>query len=331
MRIQTLLFSGVALFWMSACGSKQYYSPKQSVSLSPMSGAEVVSISREAAMLSDGTPLSKEGQLQQKLNQGYALINRTGSNMLLADKEGNVKVITPTKNLDLTLPRALIGGRVIGNKLVYLLQDNSFGVYDLEAKKIVYNNKSEKALSIDTRVANPYQVDNLVVIPTLNGKLTVLELSSLKVVKEIYVSTESILNNIIFLGRLGDTLIAATPYRVISVSAQGQRSFDKEISEVTVDQNRLFVFAKDGMISELDPSMRVLNEKKFKFAHFSSATMKNGKIYALDKQGYLIVLNPELTQEKVYKLPEIEGYSFISGDKLYYDGNVINLAKLSYR
>jgi len=331
MRIQTLLFGGVALLLMGGCGSKQYYTPEQTISFSPASGAEVIAFSRDAAMLSDGTPLSKEGKLDRKLENGYALIHRQGNTVIFADKEGRVKVITPHKNIDIKLPQALIGGTVVKDKLIYLLKDNSFGVYDLNTKKIVYNNKSEKALSIDTRVANPYQIDNLVVIPTLNGKLTILELSSLKVVKEIYVSTESILNNIIFLGRLGDSLIAATPYRVISVSANGQRSFDRGISEVVLDNNRLFVFAKDGMISELDPSMKVLNEKKFKFAHFATAGALNNRLYAMDKQGYLIVINPELTENRVYALPEIEGYSFISGGKLYYDGNVVDLSKLSYR
>jgi hypothetical protein len=37
-----------------------------------------------------------------------------------------------------------------------------------------------------------------------------------------------------------------------------------------------------------------------------------------------------LTKQKVYELPEIDGYSFVAGDKLYYDGNIVDLASLSY-
>ncbi len=330
MRIKTLLLSGVALMFMSACGSKQYYTPKQAIDLSTASAAEVISISRDAAMLSDGTLLSKDGLINRKLDKGYILVNKMGSTLLVADKRGHTKVISGEKSVDVELPQSLIAGTLIGDRLVYLLQDNSFGVYDLKSKKIVYNNKSEKALSIDTRIANPYQIDNLVVIPTLNGKLTILELSSLKVVKEIYVSTESTLNNIIFLGRLENTLIAATPHRLISVNAQGQRSFEKAIADVALSDKTVFVFAKDGMISQLDASMKVLNEKKFKFAHFSVSTIIDNKIYTMDKQGYLIVSNLDLTKEKVYKLPEIDGYSFVSGGKLYYDGNIVDLTKLNY-
>jgi hypothetical protein len=332
MRTKTLLFSSVAIIFLSACGSRQYYTPKQTQSLSPKSGLEVVSLSRDAAMLEDGTVLSRDGVINLKLGKGYTLIHRGDQALLIADKRGNIKVIDRAKkSIDIHLPQALVAGTVIGERLIYLLQDNSFGVYDLNLKKVLYNNKAQKALSIDTRIANPYQIDNLVVIPTLNGKLNILDLTSLKVVKELYVSTENTLNNVIFLGRLDNTLIAATPYRVISVSSQGQRSFEKAISEVVIDNQSLFVFAKDGIISELDASMKVLNEKKFKFAHFSIATIKHGKIYAMDKQGYLIVSNRALSKYRVYELPEIDGYAFVAGEKLYYDGNVVDLSSLSYK
>ena len=224
----------------------------------------------------------------------------------------------------------MVAGTIIKNRLVYLLQDNSFGVYDISMAKIVYNNKAEKVFSIDTRIANPYQIDNLVVVPTLSGKLSILDLSTLKLSKEIYVSTQSTLNNIIFLNRMGNTLIAATPHRVISYSNKGKREFDKAISEVIISGNSLFVFAKDGQVSQLDESMKVLNEKKFRFAHFSIASIVNDKIYAMDKQGLLVVSNKELTKDKVYDLPEVEGYSFVSGGKLYYDGKAIELTTLGY-
>jgi hypothetical protein len=223
-----------------------------------------------------------------------------------------------------------VAGTVIGNQLVYLLQNNHFGIYDLAKNSIVYNNKAEKALSIDTRIANPLQVDNLVVIPTLNGKLVILDLATFKISKEIYVSTESTLNNVIFLKRLNNTLVSATPHRVISVSNRGKREFKSAISEVLLDEKSIFVFSKDGQVSQLDESLKVKNEKKFKFAHFSVATIDNNKIYALDKQGYLIVANKELTKERTYTFPEVEEYSFASDGKIYYNGNIIDLSKLNY-
>ncbi len=55
------------------------------------------------------------------------------------------------------------------------LKDNTFGVYNLDSKSIEFNDKSQVVNSIDTRVANPILVDNIVVIPLLNGKLIIFE------------------------------------------------------------------------------------------------------------------------------------------------------------
>ena len=326
-----LLLGTVSLILMTGCGSKQYFSPEQTYSASSSSAVAIRSFSRAGATLEDGRVLTKKGLSTLSVLKGFDFINATVGGMIVANKKGDAKLTLKDGNTkSVKFSKALVGGIIIQNRLVYILQDNSFGIYDISTDKILYNNKAEKVFSIDTRIANPYQIDNLVVVPTLSGKLSILDLSTLKLSKEIYVSTQSTLNNIIFLNRLGNTLVAATPHRVISYGSKGKREFDRAVSEVIISGNKIFVFAKDGLISELDDSMKVLNEKKFKFAHFSIASIIDDKIYAMDKQGLLIVSNTKLTKHKVYKLPEVEGYSFISGGKLYYNEKVIELKTLGY-
>ena len=331
MRKKIVLLGAVSLLLMTGCGSKQYFSPEKTYDASSSSAGTIQSFSRDGATLVDGRVLTKKGVSTATVTKGYSFINTSKGGMITANKKGDCQLILATGGeKSVKFSSSLVAGTIMKNKLVYLLQDNSFGIYDLTSNKIVYNNKAEKVFSIDTRIANPYQIDNLVVVPTLSGKLSILDLSTLKLSKEIYVSTQSTLNNIIFLNRVGNTLVAATPHRVISYSNKGKREFDRAISEVIVSGNSLFVFAKDGQISQLDESMKVLNEKKFKFAHFSIASIINDKIYAMDKQGLLVVTNKELTKHKVYNLPEVEGYSFISGGKLYYDGRSVELTALGY-
>jgi hypothetical protein len=179
------------------------------------------------------------------------------------------------------------------------------------------------------RVTNPIQVDDLVVVPLLNGKIAILDLKSKKLFKEIVISTQSSLNNIIFLGKLNNSLIVATPHKLVAISGKGRKEFEDEISEVAIDGNFIFVFSKDGKISKLDESLTVQDEKKFRFAHFSVATLYNGKVYALDKQGYLIVSNRDFTKYLIYEFPEVESYSFVSGGEIYYGENVIKLNSLN--
>lgn len=327
-----LLATTIAALTLSGCGSRQYYTPEQTYNASTANmGDSIIHYSRDGATLASGNVLTKHQMVKLKLEKGFHFINNAKNVAITADAQGNCNIVAAKGTVaSAKFPQALVAGTIIGKYLVYVLQNNNFGVYDFESKSIVYNNKSEKAYAIDTRIANPLHVDNLAVIPTLDGKLVVLDLSTLKVSKEMYISTEKSLNNVIFLGRLKNTLIGATPNKVLSISSKGKKELNKAVSEVVIDKDAVFVFAKDGKIMQLNDELSVNSEKKFKFAHFSVATVYNDKVYSLDKQGYLIVSNKSFSKHKVYKVPEVEGYAFVSNGKIYYDGTIIKLNTLSY-
>ena len=327
-----LLASTIAALTFSGCGSKQYYTPEQTHNASTTNmGDTIIHYSRDGATLASGNVLTKNQMVKLKLEEGFYFINNSKEAAITADAQGNCNIVTSKGTAaSAKFPKALVAGTLIGKYLVYVLQNNNFGVYDFEKKAVVYNNKADKAFAIDTRIANPLRVDNLVVIPTLDGKLTILDLSTLKISKEMYVSTEKSLNNIIFLGRLKNTLIAATPNKVLAINNKGKKELDTAVSEVIIDKESVFVFAKDGRIIELNDELSINAEKKFKFAHFSVATIFNDKIYALDKQGYLVVSNKSFSKHKVYEVEEVEDYAFVSNGKLYYNGNIIELDSLNY-
>jgi len=327
-----LLASAVATILFTGCSSKQYYSPEQTYSLTSSNmGDNIIHYSRDGATLASGTILTKNQSIKLKLEEGFHFINNSKDAAITADQQGNCNIVTAKGTVASTkFPKALVAGSLMGKYLVFVLQNNSFGVYDFEKKSTIYTNQAEKAFAIDTRVANPLRVDNLVVIPTLDGKLTILDLNTLKIAKEMYVSTESSLNNIIYLSRLNNTLIAATPNKALAVSNQGKKEIDTAIGEVVVDKDAIYIFAKDGKVLKLNESLSITAEKKFKFAHFSIAAVHNDKVVALDKQGYLIVANKNLSKHKVYGVSSVKGYAFASGGKLYYDGNIIDLNNVSY-
>jgi len=327
-----LLVSSVAIVLFSGCSSKQYYEPEQTDKASSSSmGDKIIHYSRDGATLASGAVLTKDQRVNLKLEKGFYFINNSQSAAITADAHGKVNIVTQKGTVaTTTFPQAVVSATIIGKYLVYVLQNNTFGVFNFESKALEYSGKAQKAFAIDTRIANPLKVDNLVIIPTLDGKLTILDLSTFKISKEMYVSTESSLNNIIFLKRLNNTLIAATPNKILSISNKGKKELDTAISEVVIQEKNLFVFAKDGRILKLDESLTIDSEKKFKFAHFSVATVYKDKVYALDKQGFLIVSNKSFSKHKVYKVSEVEGYAFVSEGKLYYDGKIIELSSLNY-
>jgi outer membrane protein assembly factor BamB len=292
---------------------------------------QLIHYSRDGGTLASGKVLTKTQTVDLKLKKGFYFINNSDNAAITADLHGNCNIVTSKGIVASTkFPKALVAGTIMGKYLVYVLQNNHYGVYDFSQKKTVYTNKSNQAFAIDTRIANPLPIDKLVVIPTLDGKLTILDMSTLKTVKEMYVSTESTFNNIIFLGQINNTLIAATPNKVRSSAKQGKKDLDPAGSEVIVTKDSVFVFATDGRILKLDASLSILLEEKFKFAHFSVAALGTDKVFALDKQGYLIVANQSLSKHKIYELSDVDAYAFVSNGKLYFDDEVVDLNELNY-
>jgi len=221
----TLLFN--------ACSSKQYFTPKSLASSSSAlySGGEIVYFNRDSATLDSGIVLTKTKQLNLNLKHGYGFINGSGDGVIIANRGGKCKILRGGKVQTINFPKELLAGRVIGNELIYILKDNSFGIYDLSKDTITFNEKGERVYSIDARVTNPLKVDKLVVIPLLNGKIAVLNLNNKKIIKEIFVSTKSILNNIIFLKQFHkDILVISTPHKLMTASNRGRREIEEEIS-----------------------------------------------------------------------------------------------------
>lgn len=327
-----LLATSIATLIFTGCSSKQYYEPENTSSLSSVSmGDEIVYYSRDGATLASGKILTKTQTVDLKLQKGFYFINNSKNAAITADLHGNCNIVTKDGVVaSAKFPQALVAGTLMEKYLIFVLQNNHYGIYDFSQKKTIYTNKSTKAFAIDTRIANPLPIDKLVVIPTLDGKLTILDISTLKTVKEMYVSTESTFNNVIFLGKINNTLIAATPNKVLSISSKGKKELDTAVSEVLVNNNSVFVFATDGRILKLNESLSIVSEKKFRFAHFSVAALTSDKVFALDKQGYLIVANLNLSKHKVYNLSEVDSYAFVSNGQLYFDNEIVDLNQLNY-
>ncbi len=173
-------------------------------------------------------------------------------------------------------------------------------------------------------------IDNLAVYPMLDGKLAIVDKTNPENATAVYLSSHKSFNNVIYLSRSGNTMVAATPKKVITVGPNGQEELRANISDVVVSAGYIYLFTKEGQIVKLDKSLNEKARKKFKYVHFAATTAVGGKIYGLDQQGSLIVLNKDLTKHKIYDIDEVDTPVFITGSKLYKDGKVINLSKLGY-
>jgi len=293
-------------------------------------GGKVLYQTRDGITFTNQTYVSKYGTSRFTLPTGQVYLSEDTTRVYTTNRAGELTILSratgkPIQTVEFQAP--VVSVAVKNNTLVYLLQDNTFGLYNLSTKTKTMENKAPDAYAVDTRIATPIFVDNLAVVPTLDGKLIVMDMGAPDNAKVIYISSQTSLNNIIHLSRVGNLLIAATPNRVMTIgSAEGE--FDQGISEVAVEGNHIYIFTKNGEIIKVNPSLQVIAKAKFKFAHFAAATVRNGKVYALDHQGSLIVTDTNLKNQRIYAVDSVDEFAFISGDTIYTDGRMVRVGGL---
>ena len=330
----TLFILAALLF--SGCSSKKYFEPEQTFSASNASasyGGNMVDLSRNGGTLESGLYIGKLGVSSIKLTEGYRFLNENNKYVLAANAEGILNVIdkkTQESVRAVSLHIPVVSASINNGLIGYVLNNNTFGIYRMSDNSKIVESRSERTFAIDTRAASPMFIENLLVMPMLDGKLIIVNVADADNAKVVYISSEKIFNNVIYLSREGNTMIAATPKRLITLGNDGQNEYQANISEVAVSGNRIYLFTKEGKVIALSHALEELATSKYKFAHYAVGTAFGGRVYALDQQGSLIVMNSDLSKNKIYDLGEVSEPAFITGTKLYKDGDVIELSKLGY-
>ena len=336
MNMIKIIVSILILIFISGCSGKKYFEPKNTQSASfaiSNTGKEAASIMRDGITFTDGTFLTRSGMGKFKLPEGFHYVTQSSKYVLAADERGNIHIYDRNsgkliKQNRLKMP--LISAGIRGDKIYYIQQDNIFGIYSISQNKSLISAKVGRAYAVDTRIANPITVGNLVVVPTLDGKLLIINPSNPKKAGGIAIGKSFNLNNIIFLSKIGNRIIAATPSKVISASPQGMNKFSASVADVTISGGNIYLLTRRGEVIKLSPTLKVLAKKKFNYAQFAAIAVVNGKVYALDRSGVLIVMDSSFKKYRIYDIGSVSDYAFVDGAKLYKDGIVVNLSKLSY-
>jgi PBP1b-binding outer membrane lipoprotein LpoB len=336
MKSLSLITFTIAALFFSGCSSKKYFEPEQTFSASSAStsyGGSMSDISREGGTLESGQYIGKSGLSSINLGEGYRFLNENEKYVLATNTEGILKIIdknTKEAVRAVSLKVPVVSATIKNGVIAYILNSNTFGIYQMADNKKVVESRSETTFAIDTRAASPIFIDNLVVMPMLDGKLIIVNIADSENAKVVYLSTEKVFNNVIYLSRKDNTMIAATPKKLLTLGNGGQREYRENISEVAYDKGVIYLFTKEGKIIALNDDLEKAGEAKYKFAHFSVGTAFNGRVYGLEQGGSLIVMDSALRKQKIYELGEVDEPALISGTKLYKDGDIIELSKLGY-
>jgi len=345
----------LVLLLLAGCSTKEYYKPEQTVNSWPVckeprysaeaivgempsvddipkwptckrAGVHLVSKGEEGAVARKGWVVDEEGITGFKIPDNQRYLGQSGGWILYTGIDGNVTLRSRETNETVVIPleKTVAAAAVQDDYLAVLFASNDMGIYRLSTKKSYFKTEGTPPTAVDIRIAKPYFLGNLVVFPTLDGRFVVVDYKNKEVLRSTIVSSEPYFDNIFYFNVIGNTMVAATPHRLFSLSDQERREkFD--LRNVVFDADGIWVATKEGEVIHLTQSMQQISKQKFPFAHFLGMIVGKEKLYLLEKEGYLIVMDKAMTKTDVYAVALDDGINFTSKTAFYVRDKIISV------
>jgi WD40 repeat protein len=325
-----LQFGGVllALSLIQGCSSKKHFevdntvgtfaNPKQPLLY------DIKSINNNSATLSNGAFITKDGVSKITLPKDFTFLNTSSSGEILAANTKNQLMIKTESNI-INMDNIVVAASKKDNIIAVVYIDNSIALYDINSAKTVYKEYLTPALSNDTKIANPVFLSNIILIPTLDGQIKVIDIARAKLVRNIVVDTKKDFKNITFLDVIDDKMIVATKHKLMSVAASNLSIENYDIRNIIVKDNFIYIATIDGTILKLDSNLNEIAKRKYKFAKIY-ALIYTDALYAVESQGYIIKISPDFESDEIYDFSIDEDDKVIAIDnKLYFQDRYIQI------
>jgi outer membrane protein assembly factor BamB len=317
----------LALFIFSGCSSKEYFSPKvvkDDWDKQKFLDETIITTTADGAVLENGQILTKEGIQEYFLPKGYSYIGQSDGWIIASKVDGELllqSIDDNTTQINFELKKTVAGATVSGDKLAIIFANNEMALYKVSTKELLLKEGGNAPIAVDTRIVNPYFLNELVLFLTLDGKVVIINSDTKEVLRSMLVSSEENFNNIIYFNVIDNVMVAATGYRLFSLSEKERRE-KYEMRDIIFNDEGIWITTKEGEVIALTPSLQLKAKRKYPFAHFLGMIMTEDKIYLLERQGYIIELSKDLATSEVYELNIDDGYVYV-GDKAFYVNDVI--------
>lgn len=331
---KTLIFTLLLSFLFLGCSTKrQYFEPSDEnitgdLKFNGSLPSEIVAVSKDGATLKNGQVISKNGLVQNlKLLKSEKFLGEYDGNFVITDVNGTTKVADSAGSIkfEKNLGRQALSASVRGDDLALVMSDDSIMLIKLSSGAIVLDHRVGDAFAIDSRVAPPLFINQLIAYPALDGLVSIVEHVGGRSARDFVVSNQPFFNNIIALENSGDNLYAATATRLMLVGPAGNKNHNRDIKDAIFKDAKIYLFLKDGTVELLDRNLNLLKSRKFTFAQFSGALLSGGYLYIIERNGYVIRTDENLEGQAIYELDdEVEDKSFVAGTSFYYDDKILN-------
>jgi len=310
------------------CANKEYYKPEDtedSISLTDRFDASIIETSGENATLEDGTVITKQGKSEVRFPEGYRFVYKNDEWSLALKTGGSIFAVkNSNESKTIKLSRTVATVALKDDILAVVFADNELALYDFNSEELLFKEPATESTAVDMRIASPRFLNELVLFPTLDGKIVIVNADTKEQVRTIIVSSEEYFNNIIYFDVINDTLFAATPYKIYTLGAKEAR-VELETRNAVFTEEGGWVTTKQGEIIALSPELEIISRQKFPFAHFLGLIVTDQAVYTAEKEGYMIICGKDLSSPKVYDISLEDGYFYTSEDSFFFDNVYIKV------
>ena len=321
------IFLLALLVLLSACSTKEVYEPKKLSDEWKKTAAmdeSIVDTSQNVALLENRKVLAQTGELNVTIPENQRLISLSDNHVISASIDGNVTLISieDGSKINLDLKKTIAGASISGNILAVLFANDDIALYDTDTKEILFKEQGGKVIANDMRIVNPFFLNDLVIFSTLDGKVVIVNSKLRKRLRTVIVSSEDYFNNIIYFNIADNKILAATSYKLLAM-AQKELRQKYEIRNIVFDGKLIYITTKQGQILALTPDLQVDSKIKLPFAHFLGMISHDGKLYILEKEGYMIVVDKKSFSYTVHEVDINDGFVFVGNNVFYVDDEKI--------
>ena len=203
------------------------------------------------------------------------------------------------------LPYLVYTAKRNNNLIAIVFENNGYGIYDINKDKLVFYKKDDDAIAAKYLAQKPFFYNDLVLFPLLNGKIAVVDTNNMKFIRNIDISDDFIIDNVIYIDIVDNNLFMATPRRLVLFNPNFLIDYKDSIKHVIDLNGYIYVFNNEGKVIKFDKNLKKIKERDFPFASFFAPSVCKGNIYTITYSGYLIKLTPELNAT-IYKTDQFD-------------------------
>jgi len=327
--MKLLLISFIAFVLFTGCSSKNRFEPENVASSVEVTGrldSTVTQTGRSGANLEDGQAITIMNGLEPfKIDDGYRIVG-ANDEYVCASSNGGLLKLYKSRDLvsEFSFSKNVASASANEDFLAVLFVNNDIALYSVQSKELIFKQSGDDVIAVDTRVAQPQFLNDLILYATLDGKIIILNSETKKPIRSIVLSDQQYFNNIIYMKMYDNVLIAATGSTLYSLTDRESRK-DISVRDVSFGEDGLYVATKEGEILKLSRTLEEEGKLKFDFAHFLGMAVSD-HLYLAEKEGYIIVVNKVFASHEIYEAPLNNSRFFASDKAFYFDDVYIDLS-----